>query len=138
MAGAREVAGPGLRIDRHMNRRGPIRRRNSRRNVFPRIDGHGEGRAERGGILNRLLREMEFFDSLGSQGETDQPAGIFGHEINGLGRHVLSGNDEIAFILAVFVIEEDDESPLLNVPNCLFDTMKGRSHCDECSKVTVQ
>ena len=33
MAGPRQVAGLGFRIDRHMNRRGPIRRRNARRNV---------------------------------------------------------------------------------------------------------
>jgi hypothetical protein len=128
MAGARQVAGLGLRIDRHMNRRGPIRRRDSRRNVFPRIDRHGEGRAEGGGVLNRLLREMEFFDSLGSQGETDQPTGMFGHEVDGLGRHVLGGNDEIAFVLAIFVIDEDDEFPLLDVPNCVFNAVKGRSH----------
>ena len=64
----------------------------------------------------------------GVRGETDQPTGMSGHEINGLRRHVLSGNDEIAFILAIFVIDEDDEFPLLDVPNCLFDAMKGRSH----------
>ena len=128
MAGPRQIAGLRLRIDRHMNRRGPIRGRDARRNVFPRIDGHGEGRAERGSVLNRLLREMEFFDSLGSQGETDQPTGMFGHEIDGLGRHVLRGHDEIAFILTIFVIDEDDELPLLDVPNCLFDAVKGSGH----------
>jgi hypothetical protein len=71
---------------------------------------------------------VEFFDSLGSQGETDQPTAMFGHEVDGLGRHVLSGNDEIAFILAVFVIDEDDEFPRLDVPDCVFDAVKGRSH----------
>ena len=128
MAGSRQVAGLRLRIDRHMNRRGPIRRRDSRRNVFPRIDGHGEGCAEAGGVLNRLLRKVEFFDSLRSQGETDQPTAMFGHEIDGLGRHVLGGNDEITFILAVFVIDEDDEFPRLDIPNCVFDAVKGSSH----------
>src|SRR5258705_405718 len=83
-----------------------IRRTNARRNVFSRIDGHRKGRTEAGGVLTRLRREMEFFDSLGSQGETDQPTGMFGHEIDGLGRDVLGGNDEIAFILAIFVIDE--------------------------------
>jgi hypothetical protein len=111
-----------------MNCRGPIRRRDSRRNIFPRIDRHGEGRAEGGGVFNRLLREMEFFDALGSQGETDQPTGMFGHEVDGLGRHVLGSNDEIAFILAIFVIDEDDEFPLFDVPNRVFNAVKGRSH----------
>jgi len=40
----------------------------------------------------------------------------------------LGGNDEIAFILAVFVIDEDDEFPRLDIPNCVFDAVKGRSH----------
>jgi hypothetical protein len=53
---------------------------------------------------------------------------MFGHEVDGLGRHVLGGNDEIAFILAIFVIHEDDEFPILDVPNCVFDAVKGRSH----------
>jgi hypothetical protein len=123
-----------------MNRRGPVRRRDSRRNVFPRIDGHGEGRAEGGGVVNRLLREMEFFDSLGSQGETDQSTGMFGHEIDGLGRYVLGGNDEVAFILAIFVIDEDDEFPLLDVPDCVFDAMKRSGHDFnvKCSIFNVQ
>ena len=95
-----------------MNRRGPIRRRDARRNVFPGIDRHGEGCAERGGILNRLLREMEFFHSLGSQGKTDQPPGMTGHEVDSLGRDVLGRHNEIAFILAIFVIDEDDEFAL--------------------------
>ena len=95
---------------------------------LPRIDGHGKGRAERGGILNRLLREMQFFDSLGSQGETDQPTRMFGHEIDGLGRDVFGGNDKIAFILAIFVVDQDDEFPLLDVPDCVFDADEREWH----------
>jgi hypothetical protein len=45
-----------------------------------------------------------------------------------VGRDVLSSNDEIAFILTIFVIDEDDKFPLLDVPDCVFDAVKGRSH----------
>ena len=71
---------------------------------------------------------MEFFHTLGRQGETDQPTGMFGHEIDGLGRDVLGRHDEIAFIFAIFVIDEDDEFPFLDVPNGVFDAVKGRGH----------
>jgi hypothetical protein len=123
-----------------MNRCGSIRCRDSRRNVSPGIDGHGESRTEGGGILHRLLREMEFFDSLGRQGETDQPTGVSGHEIDGLGRHVLGGNDKIAFILAIFIIDEDDKFSILNVSNGVFDAVKRSAHSFhvDCSMVNVQ
>jgi hypothetical protein len=59
------------------------------------------------------------------------------HEIHGLGRHVLRGDDEIAFVLTIFVIDKDDELPLRDVPNGVFDAVKGSvySFHVECSKV---
>ncbi len=128
MAGPCQVAGLGLRIDRHMNRRGPVRSRDTGRNVFPRIDRDGEGRAEGGGILHRLLREMEFFNSLRRQGETDQPAGMPGHEVDSRRRDMLSSHDEIAFVLTIFVIDKDDELSALDIPNGVFDAVKRSSH----------
>ncbi len=128
MTGLRQVAGLRLRIDCHMNGRGPIRGRNAGRNVFSRIDGHGEGRAERGGILRRLLRQLELLHPLRGQGETDQSTGMFGHEIDGLRRHMFGGNDKIAFVLTILIIDEDDAFPLFDVFDCVFDTMKGRGH----------
>jgi hypothetical protein len=41
---------------------------------------------------------------------------------------MFGGNDEIAFILTIFIIDEYDELPLLDVPNCVFDAVKGRGH----------
>jgi hypothetical protein len=128
MAGPRQIAGLRLWVDRHMNCRGPVRSRDTSANVFPRIDGHGEGRSEGGSILHRLLREMEFFDSLRRQGETDQPTGMPGHEVDGRRCDMLSGHDEIAFILTIFVIDKDDELPALDIPNRVFDAMKRSGH----------
>ena len=111
-----------------MNRRGPVRRRNAGCDVFARIDGHSERRAKRGGILRRLLRQLELFDPLRGQGETDQSTSMLGHEIDGLGRHMFGGNDKIAFVLTIFIIDEDDAFPLFDVFDCVFDTVKGRGH----------
>ena len=64
-----------------------------------------------------------------------------GHEIDGLGRHVLRGHDKIAFILAIFIIDEDDKFALLDVPNGVFDVVKWRgrdSHNVEYSMMRVQ
>ena len=37
---------------------------------------------------------------------------MLGHEVDGLGRGKLGGNDEVAFVLAAFVVDEDDEVAL--------------------------
>ena len=74
------------------------------------------------------MGQVQFIDSLGSQRETDQAAGMLGHEIDGLGGDLLAGYDEVALVFTVFVIDEDDEFPRLDIPNCVFDAVKGRSH----------
>ena len=124
MAGTRQVAGFGLGIDRHMDRRGPIGGRNSGRDVFPGVDRNGEGGAEGRGIFNGLLRQVEFFDALGRQRETDQAAGMPGHEIDGLGRDLFGGDDQIAFIFPIFIVDQDDEFALFDVPDCVFDAVE--------------
>jgi hypothetical protein len=51
-----------------------------------------------------------------------------GHKIDGLRRHMFGGDDEIAFILTIFIVDEDDEFALFDVPDCVFDAVKGRGH----------
>ena len=43
-------------------------------------------------------------------GETDQPASMLGHEVDGLGRDLLGGHGQIAFVLAVFVVDDNDHA----------------------------
>src|SRR5690348_3666957 len=51
-----------------------------------------------------------------------------GHEVDGLRRHLLRGNDEVAFVLPVLVVDQDDEFPLLYVANGAFDAIEGLRH----------
>ncbi len=69
---------------------------------------------------------MQFFYPLRCQREADQPAGMLGHEIDGLGGGVLSGDDEIALILTIFVIHQDDEFPAFDVADGGLDAVKRR------------
>src|SRR5512147_515906 len=107
-----------------MNRRGPVGRGNARRNIPARIDGYREGRSKRSGVLDRLLRQLQLFDSLRREGQADQATGMLGHEIDGMGGNLLGSDDEIAFIFPVFVIHQDNELPLFNVSNRVFDAVE--------------
>src|SRR4030081_246082 len=43
-------------------------------------------------------------------GETDQSAAELGHEVNGFGRDLFRRDGEVAFVLAVFVVDHDDHA----------------------------
>ena len=40
--------------------------------------------------------------------EADEPAPVHRHEVDGLGRDLVGGHREIAFVLAVLVVDQDD------------------------------
>jgi hypothetical protein len=41
---------------------------------------------------------------------------------------MFGGDDEIAFILSVFIVDEDDEFALFDVTDGVFDAVKGSGH----------
>ena len=61
------------------------------------------------GVLVRHLGEPEGVAALGCEREADKPAAVLRHEVDRIGRHQLGRRDEIAFVLAIFIIGDDDE-----------------------------
>jgi hypothetical protein len=112
-----------------MNRSGTVGGGDSSGDILAGIDRHRKGRPKGRGILNGLLGQLKLLDPLRRERQTNQPTRMLGHEIDGLRGDFLRRDDEIAFILPVFVVYQDDELALLNVPNRAFDTVKRRSHC---------
>ena len=102
-----------LRIPRHrrLNRARAVGRRNAGRHALRRLDRDGEIGAVFGAIVARHRRQIEQAAPLFGQGHTDQPACVLGHEIDRLGRHELGRHQQIAFVLAVFVIDHHDDAP---------------------------
>ena len=92
------------------------------------VDRHREGRPKGGGIFRGLRREVQLFDPFRRQGETDESACILGHEVDGLRGSELRGNDEIALILPVFIIDQNDELAVLNIPNSHLNRIKRVAH----------
>ena len=54
--------------------------------------------------------QLQEVAALGGQGQADQAAAEAGHEVDGLGRDLVSGNDHIAFVFAVLVVDEHDHA----------------------------
>ena len=55
------------------------------------------------------------------QRERNQPARVGRHEIDRLGRCALGGDEQIAFVLAVFVVDQDQHAALAHLGQHLLD-----------------
>ena len=53
---------------------------------------------------------------------------MLGHEVDGLGRDLLGGQGEVAFVLAVFVVHQDDLAPLAEFLDGFFDGREWKWH----------
>src|SRR5579884_3634538 len=71
--------------------------------------GHRESRPLVGRVVADHEGQVEFLDALGGQGHGDQAAGVLQHEVDGLRGHVLSGHDQVALVLSVLIVDDDDE-----------------------------
>ena len=54
------------------------------------------------------------------ESQANQAARISGHEINIFSAHTLGGNNQIAFVLAIFIIHQDDHLALTNIVDDFF------------------
>ena len=72
-------------------------------------------------IDRRHQREMEFVAAFFGEREADQAAAVLGHEIDGFGSDFFGGHSEVAFVFAVFVVDEDDHAALADFFDGFFD-----------------
>ena len=61
-------------------------------------------------VVRHHHREPELLEALLREREADQAAAVAGHEVDGLGRHLLGGDAEIALVLAILVVDEDHDA----------------------------
>jgi hypothetical protein len=76
--------------------------------AFVGVDGNGEGGAETGGVDLGLAVEAEAVADFAGEGEAKDAAGFFEGEIDGLGGDFFGRVDEVALVLAVFIVNQDD------------------------------
>ena len=85
------------------------------------IDRNAERGLVRRGQLGNHRRDRQLVEALGDYRHADQAAPVCRHEVDDLRRDALRGDDEVAFVLAVCVVDDDDDVPLADVGDCLFD-----------------
>jgi hypothetical protein len=104
----------GLRVPghRHPDRPGTVRGGYSRADAGGRLDRDRERGPVRRAVVAHHQREGELPATLLGEREADEAARMRGHEIDRLGRHEVGGEDEIAFVLAVLRVDEDDHPPV--------------------------
>ena len=64
-------------------------------------------------LSRRHLRQAELPAALLGQRQADQAAAMLGHEVDRLRRHVFGRHDEVALVLAVFFVDQDDHAASL-------------------------
>ena len=64
-------------------------------------------------------------EALLGHGEADQAASVLGHEVDGFGRDLLGGEGEVAFVLAVFVVDDHDHAAGADLFDRVGDVGKG-------------
>ena len=95
------------------------------RDAVARLDRDRERRAELRLVLVGHLAEPELVAALGGQAEADQPAAVRRHEVDGVGRDELRGDREVALVLAVLVVDDDDEAARADLVDRLLDGGEG-------------
>ena len=58
-------------------------------------------------LIGGHQREIQFVATLFGEREADQPTAELGHEVDGVGRNLLGGHGQVAFVFAVFVVDEE-------------------------------
>ena len=128
MAGPAEVGRHGVRLERDVNRLGPVGRRNpggDAESSFG-IDTHGEGGTHLLGVVLNHLGQPELIAPVGGERETDQAPAVHRHEVDQIGGNQLRRADQVALVLPLFVVGHDDTAAVPKVLDRLLD--RSESH----------
>ena len=68
-----------------------------------------------GGIVRDLHLELELCGALLGDGGAEDASAVAHHEVDLLGRDLLGRDDEVAFVLSILVIDDDDELAVTEV-----------------------
>ena len=121
VSGSAEVFRFRIGSDEPLHRHPPIVGGDTGGGALQRVDGDREGRAQARGVVAHHHGQLQLFKALGCQRNADDAAGVADDEVDGLGGRLLGGHDEVALILAVLVIDDDDHPPLTDLGYCLID-----------------
>jgi hypothetical protein len=110
VAGADDVGGAEVLVAGDADGLGAVGRGDAGGDAAAGLDRDGEGGAHVAGVGGDHHRQAQLGDPLGGEGEADEAATLAAHEVDLLGGAGLGGDDEVALVLAVLVVDEDDHA----------------------------
>jgi hypothetical protein len=94
---------------------GAVVRGNAGGDAFRRFDADGEVGVELRGVVLDHRRQAELRATFARQRQADQAARMRDHEVD-VGRlHQLGGHDQVALVLAVLVVDDDDHATVADL-----------------------
>ena len=117
MARAREIAGTRILSNQFADRRGAVVRRDPGGRAAVGIDRDRERRAVASGVRVDHRRQLELVEPLALDRYTDQAAGVGCHEVDCFRRDGIGRHRQIALVLAVLVVDDDDHAAALERPD---------------------
>ena len=96
-------------------------RADSCRATFQQVHRHGERRSEHARIIFHLVVEFQFGCPACCDGCTEYASAVAKHEVDLFGCNHFGSRDEVALVLAVLIVDHNDELPLPEIVECRFD-----------------
>src|SRR2546425_6991507 len=124
MARTREVVGAHERVDERADRDGTVVGRGAGRDSPLGVHGDGERGAHGSGIVGDHHRDLELVQTLTEQRDADQAPTVLGHEVHGFRCHPVGRHHEVAFVLTIFVVHDEEDAPLTDLLDALLDGRK--------------
>ena len=118
-----QIVGGGIRPHGRLHSPRAVGRGNTRRNTQGSLDGNCERRTVSRTVVRDHQRQLETSTLRLGQRQADQAASVTGHEVDRLRRHEVRRQHEIAFVLAIFFVDDHDHAARANV----FDDLGGRT-----------
>ena len=107
------------------DRQRPIRSRDPGGHALTRLDRHGKSRLVTGRVIHRHHWQTQSIDAFFSHWQTDQTPPVGGHKVDRISVRKLRRDHQIAFVLAVLVIDQHEHTPLTGFFDDLFDGRDG-------------
>ena len=120
VAGAPEGLRGGIGVGQGLDGLGAVVCRHAGGASLQLVYGDGERSAQHRGVVLHLVCQFELVGAADGDGCAEHASGVFQHEVHLLGCYLLCCNDQVAFVLAVFVIDHDDKLAFSEVVHGFF------------------
>jgi hypothetical protein len=118
MPGHNQVLGFRVRVDYRLHCLGPIGGRDAGTSPVLSFDGYRESCAEIRCIVIRHHRYLQLIQSFADNRHANQAPTVNGHEIDGFRRNRLGSHNQVALVLTVLVVHDDNEFTGFYIFNC--------------------